>query len=249
VKLPAEVRSGVVHHDHFYAVTQDGHLIAVDLKKQAVKDYGTLDTKLAPFVDVADGKACVASPGKIYLVDLGNGKVARTLDAPKDLQGASFIGAERICLSTHAAVLILDLKTGKASEVAGLGEKSKSLLYEIGSARIVGERAFVVRLLCSYGVWIVDDFGWIDLKTRKYTALERPRQLLHASGLVSGPGGTLLLTAPEGTFQYDAEGKHLRTLTVKTGGRVVGLWRSQALVTDATSLHLVSPETVTAKVK
>src|SRR5262249_37174586 len=92
VKLPGQVERGVFHGDSFYAVTGNGHLIAVDLKKQTVKDYGTLNTKLAPCIDVAGGQALVASSNKLHVVDLKSGKVVQTAPLMKEAVGLGFVG-------------------------------------------------------------------------------------------------------------------------------------------------------------
>jgi hypothetical protein len=63
IKLPGQAARGVLSGDVFYTVA-DGKLEAVDLKKRdatMLSECYALYPKLKPFVDVADGKACIAS--------------------------------------------------------------------------------------------------------------------------------------------------------------------------------------------
>lgn len=114
IKLPGDVARGVVRGDMFYAITANGRFVAVDLKASKVRDYGTLDAKLMPQLDVASGRACIAAGGgKLLLVDLYSGKATRSLTYPAAVAGLGFLGADRLYVQGSAALTILDASSGK----------------------------------------------------------------------------------------------------------------------------------------
>ena len=64
---PARRRGGVVNGDHFYTIA-DSQLVGVDLKKgrrRSTRRATSFTPSSTPFLDVADGKACIASEGEI----------------------------------------------------------------------------------------------------------------------------------------------------------------------------------------
>src|SRR5262245_31900338 len=71
-KLPGPIRASAVDGVRLVAVTGKGHLVSVDVLSMRVRDFGTLNTKLLPEVAAHNGKALVASEGRLHLVDLAN---------------------------------------------------------------------------------------------------------------------------------------------------------------------------------
>jgi hypothetical protein len=106
VSLPGPVVRGVVRGDHFFAVTTNGRFIDVDLKERQVKDLGTFDLKLEPFVDVRDKQACVATKDDVYIVDLGTRKAKATTLRPTGVRGLGFLSDKQIFVQTDKAVII-----------------------------------------------------------------------------------------------------------------------------------------------
>lgn len=104
VKLPAEVATGVVRGDHYFAITADGRLIDLDLKGHKVKDLGNFERKFLPMLDVAGERAIVASPVKgakdetrtqISLIDLKTGKIEKSLEQATKTKELGFLTANR----------------------------------------------------------------------------------------------------------------------------------------------------------
>jgi hypothetical protein len=167
VKLPGQVERGVFHGDSFYAVTGNGHLIAVDLKKQTVKDYGTLNTKLAPCIDVAGGQALVASSNKLHVVDLKSGKVVQTAPLMKEAVGLGFVGPsifdsficcggdDRVFVQHKTSVTILDVVSGKVVAGIQLGDKEISFERGLNAHQKRGDRLIAVNG-CNNNLTIID---------------------------------------------------------------------------------------------
>jgi hypothetical protein len=129
IKAPGAFPCAAVAGDHVYAVTPKGKLIDVDLKAKRVRDLGAPADKLSPFVDVAGGKALVASPGKVHLVDLASGKVLRWAPFRGDaIHGLGLLGPDRAFVHTGTAVVVLDLswpQTVHTVELAPAGTKGR----------------------------------------------------------------------------------------------------------------------------
>jgi hypothetical protein len=278
ITLPGTVANGILSGDHFIAVTSNGRLIDVDLKAQSVKNLGTLDLKLAPMVDVADGRAAIAADGRAGLVDLKNGKLEGLTLKGDPICGVMVGGEEKVIVQTDAAVTKINIAWGTVTKLAEFEAKgvlenespsvrqrvgdrlyvtstrdsSLSIIdlkegkrideiklkgWRIGGLQVVGDKAFVLGLRLGYGVW-TDSFGIVDLKTKKYTALELPRHAMRPCTIVAGPEKTLLLTNEQGAYQYDADGKFLGTLA-NVPGRIVGSWNGQVLAAEKDTLKLV----------
>jgi hypothetical protein len=124
VKLPGKVERGVISGGSFYAVTSTGRLIAVDLLEQQVKDFGTLNLKLAPLVDVAGVKALVAGEGRLHVVDLAGGKVERSIDVPGAAIGLGFLNNVRAFVRNPKGVAVVDLAEGKTLHTIDLCAKA-----------------------------------------------------------------------------------------------------------------------------
>ncbi len=115
IKLPGQASRGVLSGDHFYTVA-DGQLVYTDLKQRTattMSECYRLYPKLAPFVDVADGKACVASDGGLHIVDLKSGQILHSADYKGEVHGLGFAGDNRVFILDHADVVILDVAGGE----------------------------------------------------------------------------------------------------------------------------------------
>lgn len=142
VKLPAPVShgSGTIVDDQFYAVTDTGRLLKVDLKSGKLADLGAPADKLSPFVDVAGDYALVAAPAKAHLVDLRSGKVVSTTPFRGEaVHGLGLIG-RRAFVHTGPAVVILDLEAGTMLHTIDLGPVPAND-YKSGVHRLACQRA------------------------------------------------------------------------------------------------------------
>jgi hypothetical protein len=149
VKLPGDVTRGVVRGDHLYAVAA-GRLIDVDLKRQEVKDIAVEGAKLTPYLDVADGKACIAAADRLVTVDLATGKAARSMEFSRDVRGLGFIDADRVFVIGGSAVAVVDLAAGKivrTIEVAPADEapqwRKRESKRVLTAFQLVGERLYL----------------------------------------------------------------------------------------------------------
>lgn len=80
LRFTDQIAAGCVQKDSFYAVTHQGKFVVVNLKKfDAVKEI-KIGAALAPYLDIVDGKACVASSEKVYLVDLTSGEIVQSMN-------------------------------------------------------------------------------------------------------------------------------------------------------------------------
>jgi hypothetical protein len=125
IKLPGTVTAGVVRGEHFCAVTAGGNLIDVDLPRCSVRDLGTPGGKLVGCLDVAGGKAVVASADHVYLVDLPGGKTVRSLDFAGGVCGVGLLGEDRVFVQTGCSVEVLDLAAGKVLHSIATTEKQQ----------------------------------------------------------------------------------------------------------------------------
>jgi hypothetical protein len=142
IKLPGQVASGVVRGEHFCAVTSNGSLIDVDLQRRQVRDLGNPGANLLPCLDVAAGKALVASSDHIYLVDLRTGKPDRSLDFSATVSGLGFLGEDRVFVQTGCSVEVVDLAAGKVLHTIATGEKPKTTDREQVRHCRVGRRLY-----------------------------------------------------------------------------------------------------------
>jgi hypothetical protein len=127
IKLPEDVTRGVVRGDHLVAVSA-GRLIDIDLKRQEVKEIAVDGAKLTPYLDVADGKACVAAADRLVTVDLANGKATRSMEFHGDVRGLGFLDADHVFVINGSAVAVVDLaaeKTVRTIEVAPADEAAQ----------------------------------------------------------------------------------------------------------------------------
>ncbi len=305
IKLPGQATHGVLNGDRFYTIA-DGQLVGVDLKQgQATifKECYRLYPKLAPFVDVADGKACVASQGELHIIDLKSGQILHSADCKGEVHGLGFAGDARVFVLGRTDVAIMDVaagetvksipilkdeqpnrparpgalsawqKVGKLLYVADsdLGRGLKVVDLEEGAIRdnmksgydwytglqVTGDKAFVRTINLSYGI-NNPDFGFFDLKTKKYIGLKHPnatfsdhveQKAFNAATLVAGPDGGVCLAWKGSVYQFDGDGKQVgeTPLDKDDDGRLVGVWNGRALTVGKDSLRLTPLAKATAK--
>ena len=115
IKLPGQATRGVLSGDHFYTVA-DGRLVGVDLKQGQATVFSEcyrLYPKLAPFVDAADGKACVSSDGKLHIIDLKSGQILHSADYKGEVHGLGFAGGDRVFVLGRTDVVVMDVAAGE----------------------------------------------------------------------------------------------------------------------------------------
>lgn len=294
-KLPAGIDRCVISGDLLVALLPGGKLTTVDLKTREVKDLGNFDMKLAGLLDVADGKACVASKNRVYVIDLAAGKIVRAAVCEHDVHALGFIGPQRVYVQNGPLVNVLDLTSGKTIHAMELGksspkaigmgfhtlgrsgnrlfvsvggDKSGVTILDLGKGEVsdriaapeirlggmvcgtdfhaAGDKLYILCSRFSYGVW-TDSFGYVDLKTRKYTGLKLPSHTMHQTRLIPGPDGTLFLAGVDGVFQYDAGGKLRGTVLAKNEGRMLGVWSGNILIAQNEELQRVRLSQVAAQ--
>ena len=109
-------------------------------------------------------------------------------------------------------------------------------IHGIGELRVSGDKVYIVSWRFSYGVWT--GFGYVDLKEKKFTPLKLPGGLNHGSSEVTlGSAGKLFLCSAEAAHQYDSQGKLIGAAFGKDEGRLLGVWRGQALLLKGDELR------------
>ena len=110
---------------------------------------------------------------------------------------------------------------------------------------------------CSYGI-DNPQFGWFDLKTKKYADLKHPDAKFSdrvaetdfdKTTLVAGPDAGVCLAWKGTVYQFDGEGRQVGAtpLDKDDDGRLVGVWNGQALTAGKDSLRLTPLAKATAK--
>jgi hypothetical protein len=143
LRLSGQIVCGVVRGDHFCAVASNGGLIDVDLHQRQVKELGSPGAKLVPCLDVAAGKALVASDDHIYLLEMPGGKTLRSLEFHGGVCGLGFLGDERIFVVTGCSVEVLEPGSGKVLHSIATGDKQKPIDRERVKHCRVGRRLYV----------------------------------------------------------------------------------------------------------
>jgi hypothetical protein len=282
VKLPTPVQHSIVRGDRFIAVTADGKLLAVDLRKMKVKEFPSL-AKLGPMVDARGDAICVSAGQKLLLVNADTGKITQELEIDGPLHAFGFAGDDHLFVHRARALDLIDLKTarattviepGKTKQVASVdrlaqgttsdaagkhvytlvsGEKPGVAVIDVATAKvieirpiavdrefrhsdiqIVGKKMYYLNSINSYGIWLGDHLGCIDLQTGKQQQLKLPAGLTAHGSLCAGPDGSIYLSTralngePRTMFRYDAEGKLVGQVSAN-GGVVVGFWAGDAV--------------------
>jgi hypothetical protein len=292
--LPGSIARAVLRGDQLHAVSTEGHLFTVDLRKNTVRTLHNFNIRMAPVLDLAGDRACVAANNHVYLVDLKDGRVLCSKDLASPIHDAGFLGDRRVYVISGSKLSLVDLAGDKPAQVIDLGktprdvsraavtgegeakrllvpmaaektvlavidpEKGKVIdqvpmpgmalggIYSAGDLQVAGDRAFIVCWRFSYGVW-TQSFGCVDLKERKFTLLKLPSAIMHERRLALGTDGQLFLAGEEGTHQYDAQGKLVGPVFARGEGRLVGMWRRQALLVKGKELQRSALPRVTAR--
>ena len=109
VALKSDLVSGVVVGDLLHGITAEGKLATIDLKKGRLKEIALPARKLGRFIDVANGKACVASADRLHVIDLGTGKELGEVPLTGPVFGVGFAGGKRVFIRTGSAIVFVDL--------------------------------------------------------------------------------------------------------------------------------------------
>ena len=115
IPMAGQVTQGVVNDDHFYAVA-DGALVDVDLQKRTrtiLSECYANYPKLKPFVDVADGKACVASDGRLHVINLKGGMIEHSAEYKGEVHGLGFASENRVFVLGRLDVVVVDVAGGE----------------------------------------------------------------------------------------------------------------------------------------
>ncbi len=118
----APTSRGVLSGDHFYTIVGSA-VMDVDLKQRQATERASLTEcydyiPTAPFLDVADGKAVVASEKgtsaapAINVIDLSNGKVLHAVKYKGEVHGLGFVGDDRVFVIGATDVVVLNVAGG-----------------------------------------------------------------------------------------------------------------------------------------
>jgi hypothetical protein len=146
VQLPGPIGPAVVCGPRLYAVTAAGRLIDVNLfglGEKAVKDVAPVAGKDRAYLDVGGGKAVVASPGRIDLIDLAGGKLLRSLEWPGEIDGVGFVGPGRIFVRGRTAVAVVDLESAKTLHTIQFANEGRRRITTRSAQCLVGTRLYV----------------------------------------------------------------------------------------------------------
>jgi hypothetical protein len=201
---------------------------------------------------LADQRVYVVSQSKLSILDLAKDKTIAAIDlgkTPEDTCRVAVTGEgenQRLIVpmaSVKSVLAVIDPENGKVlDQVAMTGMPIGGNFSAGGALQVVGDKVFVV---CS-GAWTVK-FGCVDLKERTFTLLKLPPQKLPDRHLTLGPGGRQFLTGPDGTHEYDAQGKLLGEVFGKDEGEMVGVWKGQALLVKDKELVRMALPPIAAK--
>jgi hypothetical protein len=181
---------------------------------------------------VGTGRIFVRGRTTVAVVDLESAKTLHTIEfADKARRRIASRGAQCL-MGTHlyvggdnqGTVAVLDLEAGKVIDRLAIPTDAVSGIC------VVGDKVFVLGLNVCYVR--MHHLGWFDRQTKKYTALKLPDALLPECTLAAGPFGSLVLTGPDGAFQYDADGTLIGPIVARDAGRFVGVWTRHALRID-----------------
>jgi hypothetical protein len=159
VALKSKLESGVLAGNLLHGVTADGKLATIDLKKGRVTEIALKDRKLARFIDVADGKACVASEDRLHVIDLKNGRELKSVPlVGKKVFGLGFAGPRQAFVHTGKEIVLVNLDWGTERKI-DLGGKGGFTASAVACDR-VGQRLYAA----GQGV---GSLSVIDLKSGK----------------------------------------------------------------------------------
>src|SRR5262249_29187019 len=133
------LQPGVVAGDQFICVADSGRLISHDLKKGTRRHLGVGGARdLLGSIDVAEGRACVASRENVYVIELASGKILHTLRHADGPVSVGFAESQHVYAASPRAVEVFDLKTGKLQHSIELSKaESKPSDPKAGNAKAV----------------------------------------------------------------------------------------------------------------
>jgi hypothetical protein len=214
------------------------------------------DVRSVSFLD--QDNLLVRGGRKLDILNLTSGKTKQS--ALVDAIDGRFYVAESPCVAYQerlytaakkekGGLAIIDSATGKTTEFIPAPElRLDSGVNHIGDMIVQGDKAFLLSLRNSYGVWL-ESIAVVDLKTRKCTMVKLPSRTMRESRLLPGPAGTLLVAGPDGVIQFDAQGQLMGSLLEKTNGRVLTVWNNRAYVAREDSVDAVPLNAKTARVQ
>lgn len=133
-------RQGIVQNSRLVGVDSRGHLTSNDLNWGTKRDYGALDRKLGPYIDVLGDRACVATKSEVCEVDLASGKVVRSANHKVGIGGVGFIGANRVFIHNGRSLEIIDLSSGETTHQLDLQNKPPKKRWYQGKSLIAHSR-------------------------------------------------------------------------------------------------------------
>ncbi len=218
----------------------------IDLKDGAVvrsKDMGQ-NVQDAGFL--GDMRVYVVAGSKVHVIDLAEDRILYVIDLGKTSPEVTRVavttdagGRQRLLIpmaSEKATLAVIDAETGKViDQIPLLGMPLGRSIFSVGDLQVVGDKVHIVCWRFSYGVW-TQSLGCVDLKEKTFTLLKLPAGEMRARNVTIASDGRLFLTGQEGTHQYDRQGKLLGEVFGKEG-RLVGVWRGQALLVNEKELH------------
>lgn len=237
-------------------VAAQDRVFLVDLKEGKVLCSKAVANPVQDAGFLGDQRVYIVTDAKLLIIDLAEDKLLHTIDlgkTPRDVCRAAVTsgagGSRRLVVPMAAektVLAVIDPEKGKVIDQIPLPGMPLSGIHSAGDLQAVGDKVYVVCWRFSYGVW-TESFGCVDLKERKFTLLKLPSNMMHGRHLTLGTDGKFFLTGPEGTHQYDAQGKLLGSIFAKEAGQLVGVWKHQALLVKGKELQRSALPRVTAR--
>ncbi len=225
------------------------HVRVIDLKDGAIVVSKDMGQNIQDAGFLGDMRVYVVADSKLNVIDLAEDKILHVIDLGKTSRDVTRVavatdesGRKRLLIpmaaeqAEKATLAVIDAETGKVIDQVPLpGMPLGRGIYSVGDLQVVGDKVHMVCWRFSYGVW-TQSLGCVDLKEKKFTLLKLPAGDLLGRNVTIASDGKLFLTGHEGTHQYDGQGKLLGEIFRKEG-RLVGVWRGQALLVTENELH------------
>jgi hypothetical protein len=144
IKLPAAIAANIVSPKEgvCYAVTTEGRLMSINLEKAGVKTIDHKD-KLLPCLDCNSGRVCLASEGKVSIVDVVNNQPISSLESKEAIRGVGFLNSDKAFCRTDTTVTIFNVADAKVVKTIDLGSKPEKSRPDVSTHTLVGQRLFV----------------------------------------------------------------------------------------------------------
>ncbi|MCI0379905.1 MAG: hypothetical protein L0215_20170 [Gemmataceae bacterium] len=219
-----------------------------DLAKKRIVAVQVFENNIANVGFAGPDRIVVLQNNEIQILEAANAKTLGTVslgeankNARLNLMGFQVQGDRLYAMAAgeKQGLVIVNLNTYQIIEHFPIKELNLTSGYHsVRDLRIQGDKAFMVCMRFSYGVW-TDSFGYLDLKTRQFTSLKLPSNMMRNSGLVLGPAGHCYLHGWDGVFQYDAKGNLLGQVHAKSSEHILTMWNGSVVAAGQNVIEIM----------